>query len=106
MGILAAARSFSASPKAVFTWGLSVFSVFGVCTGSFGSNGTFHTDAGAGAGDAGFAVACSQKRRNRSAPRDPSRSCRSHLASTSQALPVGTVPPSEVGAEPLNERHI
>src|SRR3954469_9532086 len=101
MGILAAARSFSASPRAVFTCGESVFSVLGVCTGSLGSNGTFHTDAGAGAGDAGFAVACSQKRRKSSAPRELSPSRRSHLASTSHALPVGTLPPPDVGAEPL-----
>src|SRR5436309_13595398 len=56
IGMCALARSFRASPSALRTFGFEVSSVFGVWTGSFGSNGFFHTDA-PGAGDAGLAVA-------------------------------------------------
>src|SRR5439155_9304501 len=69
-----------------------------------GSNAFFHTD-GPGAGDAGFDVARSQKRRNKSAPREPRFSRRSQAASTSHARPTVTGP-FELGALPPNERHI
>src|SRR3954451_7494140 len=103
IGIFAAARSFSASPNALCSWGLSVFSVLGVWTGSFGSNGFFHTD-GPGAGDAGFAVARSQKRRKSNAPRELRFSFRSQAASASQARPTVTGP-FGLGALLLNDLH-
>src|SRR3954453_17778416 len=104
MGVFAAGGSFSAPPNALCPWGLSVFSVLGVWTGSFGSNGFFHTD-GPGAGEAGFAVARSQKRRKSNAPRELRFSFRSQAASTSQARPTVTGP-FELGALPLNDLHI
>src|SRR3954454_12081216 len=104
IGIFAAARSFNASPNDLCTCGLSVLSVFGVWTGSAGSNWFLHTD-GPGAGEAGFAVARSQKRRNRSAPREVVFSRLSQAASTSQARPTVTGP-FELGALPPKELHI
>ena len=63
--------------------------------------------AGPGAGDAGLLVAFSQKRRNRSAPREPRFSCRSQAASTSHARPVGHRGAARCAARmPLKERHI
>src|SRR4051794_23805007 len=96
-GIFALRRSVIASPSAVCTFGLRVFSVFGVLTGSFASNcmsqGLFPT----GAPGTGAAFAYAQKRRHKRAPFDVESSRLSHPASAVHALPISTGP-FELGA--------
>src|SRR3954453_4282779 len=96
--MFAACRSEIASPSADCTWGLLVSSPRGVWTGSLTSNGVLN-------GDGSAPLACAQKRRKSSAPLESRFSCRSHLASTSQALPVETGPEDD-GAVPPKPLHI